>query len=91
MEQTRVELVTPALSERCSNQLSYCSKKNIYPPLGRTGKERKLEVSACVYTYTFFSSSLRKGGDPAALSSTTTLLRLHPPHGAYLGQRPPCG
>ena len=24
MGQTRVELVTPALSERCSNQLSYC-------------------------------------------------------------------
>ena len=34
MEQDRVELSTPALSERCSNQLSYCSKsqlkKNIY-------------------------------------------------------------
>ena len=26
MEQDRVELSTPALSERCSNQLSYCSK-----------------------------------------------------------------
>ena len=26
MGQTRVELVTPALSERCSNQLSYCPK-----------------------------------------------------------------
>ncbi len=25
--QTRVELVTPALSERCSNQLSYCPGK----------------------------------------------------------------
>ena len=27
----------------------------------------------------------------AALSSTATLLRLHPPYQAYLGQRPPCG
>ena len=26
MEQDRVELSTPALSERCSNQLSYCSR-----------------------------------------------------------------
>ena len=27
MGQIRVELMTPALSERCSNQLSYCPKK----------------------------------------------------------------
>ena len=31
----------------------------------------------------------QKGGDPAALSSTATLLRLHPPHRAYLRHRPP--
>ena len=31
----------------------------------------------------------QKGGDPAALSSTTTLLRLHPPHETYLRRRPP--
>ena len=31
----------------------------------------------------------KKGGDPAAPSGTTTLLRLHPPHQAYLRQRPP--
>jgi hypothetical protein len=30
-----------------------------------------------------------KGGDPAALSSTATLLRLHPPYQAYLRRRPP--
>ena len=29
MEQDRVELSTPALSERCSNQLSYCSKSQL--------------------------------------------------------------
>lgn len=37
MGQTRVELVTPALSERCSNQLSYCPVRHVR---GR-GKERK--------------------------------------------------
>ena len=30
-----------------------------------------------------------KGGDPAALSSTATLLRLHPPYKTYLRQRLP--
>ena len=30
----------------------------------------------------------QKGGDPAALSSTATLLRLHPPYQAYLRHRP---
>ena len=30
-----------------------------------------------------------KGGDPAALSSTATLLRLHPPYQAYLRRRSP--
>ena len=31
----------------------------------------------------------QKGGDPAAPSGTTTLLRLHPPHETYLRRRPP--
>ena len=35
-----------------------------------------------------FSFTL-KGGDPAALSSTATLLRLHPPYRAYLHHRSP--
>jgi hypothetical protein len=38
---------------------------------------------------TAFPFCLTKGGDPAALSSTATLLRLHPPYQAYLRQRPP--
>ena len=91
MGQTRVELVTPALSERCSNQLSYCPELSF----DRKKKERKKDTGKSApraYTCTcFFSSSLRKGGDPAAPSGTTTLLRLHPPHKAYLRQRPPCG
>ena len=36
-------------------------------------------------------ANTQKGGDPAAPSGTATLLRLHPPHQAYLRQRPPCG
>ena len=31
----------------------------------------------------------QKGGDPAAPSGTAALLRLHPPHQAYLRQRLP--
>ena len=39
MGQIRVELMTPALSERCSNQLSYCPLKKsrqlpTFPPQG---------------------------------------------------------
>ena len=37
------------------------------------------------------SLSSQKGGDPAALSSTATLLRLHPPYQAYLRRRLPYG
>ena len=33
--------------------------------------------------------SYQKGGDPAALSSTATLLRLHPPYQPYLRRRAP--
>ena len=35
MEQDRVELSTPALSERCSNQLSYCPKVTEISEKGR--------------------------------------------------------
>ena len=41
MGQTRVELVTPALSERCSNQLSYCPELSF----DRKKKERKIQES----------------------------------------------
>ena len=106
MEQDRVELSPPALSERCSNQLSYCSKsqlKKIYIKnqlkKKRPEKPSHKNFTATVCTHTLpgnfrfpsFSFCPTKGGDPAALSSTATLLRLHPPYQAYLGQRPPCG
>ena len=106
MEQDRVELSTPALSERCSNQLSYCSKsqlKKIYIKnqlkKKRPEKPSHKNFTATVCTHTLpgnfrfpsFSFCPTKGGDPAALSSTATLLRLHPPHEAYLRQRPPYG
>ena len=44
MGQNRVELLTPALSERCSNQLSYCpvlDYRRTYCLREGTGKERK--------------------------------------------------
>ena len=36
-----------------------------------------------------FAPFTLKGGDPAALSSTATLLRLHPPYQTYLRRRHP--
>ena len=51
MGQTRVELVTPALSERCSNQLSYCPELSF----DRKKKERYRKVRApCVHMHLFF-------------------------------------
>ena len=83
MGQNRVELLTPALSERCSNQLSYC------PVLRSAGKEgRTPRTPSGTPGRSSFPFS-QKGGDPAAPSGTATLLRLHPPRRAYLRQRPP--
>jgi hypothetical protein len=71
---------TPALSRRCSNQLSY-------RPLIR------LRCARCATDRRGYWNEDRseKGGDPAAPSDTATLLRLHPSHEAYRGRRPPCG
>ena len=70
---------TPALSRRCSNRLSY----------------RPLSLSflqpTSVSALTRVRDELWKGGDPAAPSDTATLLRLHPSHESYRGDRPPCG
>ena len=93
VERDRVELSTPALSERCSNQLSYHSK--IYEERRGEGEESRhcmptARTQPGAHTAPDFPFS-QKGGDPAAPSGTTTLLRLHPPHRAYLGKRPPRG
>ena len=92
---------TPALSRRCSNQLSY--RPNVrfgchsLQPIGvgadRAGRRgpgaglRPLLTSVPCY----LSPESEKGGDPAAPSDTATLLRLHPSHESYRGKRPPCG
>ena len=49
------------------------------------------EITDCVYCTQNTHFLFLKGGDPAAPSGTTTLLRLHPPHGTYLRHGPPCG
>src|SRR6516225_47676 len=72
------EPTTPALSRRCSNRLSY-------RPLACCLTADKRERS------TLYAVKLEKGGDPAAPSDTATLLRLHPSHESYRGDRPPCG
>ena len=71
-----LEPTTPALSRRCSNQLSY------RPNTATTDKRGHYKPSALFAL---------KGGDPAAPSDTATLLRLHPSHEPYRGNRPPCG
>ncbi len=71
---------TPALSRRCSNQLSYRPGRGV--PL-RLTTDRWWELREVPL--------LEKGGDPAAPSDTATLLRLHPSHESHRGRRPPCG
>ena len=83
--------MTPALSERCSNQLSY-------GPLYTKTSEKKRQTRkpdsnpdlvVCVHRIHFVVTfGLTEGGDPAALSSTATLLRLHSPYQSYLRKRP---
>ena len=50
MGQKRVELLTPALSERCSNQLSYCPRLLL---LSGKKKEIKTLHDGVSYTNTF--------------------------------------
>ena len=106
MGQIRLELMTPALSERCSNQLSYCPKV-----IQRYRRREGFKHEGYFFVLEGLSPSgptvlacqpgsvrnpgkaflSQKGGDPAAPSGTAALLRLHPPHQAYLRHRPPCG
>ncbi len=101
----RLELLTPALSEQCSNQLSYrpddssmnifcCTCVSQYVP---TDVLQILDVcdrylwSIIVYVLALPNTILQKGGDPAAPSDTATLLRLSPNQRPYLRRRSPCG
>ena len=52
LEQDRVELSTPALSERCSNQLSYCSLILFFRKSAEKkerGTKSKLKIPVCVH------------------------------------------
>ena len=55
--QNRVELLTPALSERCSNQLSYCPFLYIEESSGRKAAASRPYTGR---TYSLFPSALRK-------------------------------
>jgi hypothetical protein len=90
-----LEPTTPALSRRCSNQLSYrpkpvtrtwCSTQ----PLA-TSFQQPISVSVELLDCRLIAGFFQKGGDPAAPSDTATLLRLHPSHEPRRGNRPPCG
>src|ERR1700735_4409328 len=72
------EPTPPALSRRCSNQLSY-------RPLACLLTADKRERSTSLLRVL----KLEKGGDPAAPSDTATLLRLHPSHESLLKDLPP--
>ena len=85
------EPLTYGLQSRRSSQLSYIPLLQT-SNIKKGGKEEESKRGAAVrltapcYFITPFS---QKGGDPAAPSGTATLLRLHPPHQAYLRHRPP--
>ena len=76
------EPTTPALSRRCSNQLSYRPSTLSRLFAWTTDKVWILGRTRLL---------LLKGGDPAAPSDTATLLRLHPSHESHRGKRPPEG
>ena len=83
------EPLTYGLQSRRSSQLSYI-------PLLQTnnikkgGKEEEISGRFVYNLQSILNLPFsKKGGDPAAPSGTATLLRLHPPHQAYLRHRPP--
>ena len=90
-----LEPSTPALSRRCSNQLSYRpgdTSANFRQPTAEAVDFRASVALAADKRGRLNSRVISlKGGDPAAPSDTATLLRLHPRHEPYRGKRPPCG
>ena len=57
----------------------------------RVERLREIQVSCVDVLREESRRHFLKGGDPAAPSDTATLLRLHPSHESYRGDRPPCG
>ena len=89
LETRGFEPLTSGLQSRRSSQLSHAPEKSLF---GKSGKKEEDGVlGRRLQLYTSCLPLSKKGGDPAAPSGTTTLLRLHPPHEASLRHGPPCG
>ena len=86
---------TSPLSGVRSNQLSYRPEhqaKSSDNSVARIRDAITSEQAMCVSAKRMFvRHTFFKGGDPAAGSPTATLLRLHPSHESYRGERPPEG
>ena len=89
LETRGFEPLTSGLQSRRSSQLSHAPEKSLFGKSGR--KEENDILGRRLQPYTSCLPLSKKGGDPAAPSGTTTLLRLHPPHEASLRHGPPCG
>ena len=87
----RFELPTSPLSGVRSNQLSYRPEFRMNQNLAQPACHQTFRNQVtCEGTLTE-RFRVFKGGDPAAGSPTATLLRLHPSHEPYRGQRSPEG
>ena len=89
LETRGFEPLTSGLQSRRSSQLSHAPEKSLSGKSGK--KEGNGTLGRRLQPYTGCLPLSKKGGDPAAPSGTTTLLRLHPPHEASLRHGPPCG
>src|SRR6218665_3586350 len=84
-----LEPTTPALSRRCSDQLSYRPRPP--PPTPPTPFQHRMMVGVRFRSLLLSAVFFKKGGAPAAPSDTAALLRLHPSHEPCRGSLPPSG
>ena len=93
MGQNRVELLTPALSERCSNQLSYCPI--FFVVLNNQRKERRKgrvpKGNRACSTPAHYCLSLRKEVIQPHLPVRLPCYDFTPLAGLAFGSGPPCG